>query len=189
MFLDGLEELGIPILTDPNNGTVAGGMLIPNNISPDNQTRSYTRLNYYDGFIDSRPNFHVITHQHVARVLINAHRDPFPSRDHAPGFWASGVEYLTDGSLNVHTVSCSREVILAAGTVHTPQILEMSGIGDSHILDQFDIPVFINLPGVGNIFQGHPCAGVAYYCESATSFSDFTKNGQTTMPGTFRSMI
>lgn len=63
-------------------------------------------------------------------------------------------------------MSCSREVILAAGAVHTPQILELSGIGDAEILTKFDIPVALNLPGVGNNFQDHPYVGVVYYCDS-----------------------
>lgn len=57
-------------MTDPNNGTASGGMLIPNSISPDNQTRSDARLGYFDGFIDSRPNFHVATGKHVYRLLV-----------------------------------------------------------------------------------------------------------------------
>ena len=63
-------------------------------------------------------------------------------------------------------MSCSREVILAAGAVHTPQILEFSGIGDPNILEQFNIPVILNLPGVGNNFQDHPYVGVVYFCKS-----------------------
>jgi hypothetical protein len=63
LFLDGLQELGIQILTDPNNGTTAGGMLIPTSLNPDSQTRSDARTAYLDGFIDDRPNFHVATGQ------------------------------------------------------------------------------------------------------------------------------
>jgi choline dehydrogenase-like flavoprotein len=76
-------------------------------------------------------------------------------------------QFLTDGSLTLHNVSCSREVILSAGAAHTPQILELSGIGDPTILSQFNIPVVINLPGVGNNFQDHPYVGVVYYCITA----------------------
>jgi choline dehydrogenase-like flavoprotein len=56
-------------------------------------------------------------------------------------------------------------VILSAGAVHTPQILEFSGIGDPAVLSKYDIPVVINLPGVGNNFQDHPYVGVVYYCK------------------------
>ena len=166
-------------MTDPNNGTAAGGMLIPDSLNPDNQTRSYARLDYFDTVINTRPNLHVATHQHVTRVLIDAPLN-VRSRDNSSGLRISGVEvctlpivnednpdsfkFLTDGSLALHNVSCSSEVVLSAGAVHTPQILEFSGIGDPSILSEFDIPVIISLPGVGNNFQDHPYVGVVYYC-------------------------
>jgi choline dehydrogenase-like flavoprotein len=174
-----LKELGIPILTDPNNGTAAGGMLIPGSINPDNQTRSYARLDYFDTVINTRQNLHVATHQHVTRVLVDSSHN-VRARDYPAGLWVSGVEvrvfprkdevsnvhqFLTDGSLALHSVSCSREVILSAGAVHTPQILEFSGIGDPTVLSQFNIPTVVNLPGVGNNFQDHPYVGVVYYCK------------------------
>lgn len=170
LFLDGLRELGIPILTDPNNGTAAGGMLIPDSINPDNQTRSYARLDYFDTVINTRQNLHVATHQHVTRVLIDGPHN-VRSRNYPAGLWVSGVEFLTDGSLAFHNVSCSREVILSAGAVHTPQILESSGIGDPALLSKFGIPVIINLPGVGNNFQDHPYVGVVYYYGNSSYFN------------------
>jgi hypothetical protein len=91
LFLDGLKELGIPILTDPNNGTAAGGMLIPDSISPDNQTRSSARLGYFDNIIDTRHNFHIATGQHVTRILMN-HTSNLQLRDEAAGRWVGGVE-------------------------------------------------------------------------------------------------
>ncbi len=93
IFLDGLQELGIPILTDPNNGTAAGGMLIPDSISPDNQTRSSARLDYYDEF-RTRPNLHIASRQHVTRVIINQKNNDTNSktRDFPSGLWISGVE-------------------------------------------------------------------------------------------------
>jgi choline dehydrogenase len=86
-----LQELGIPILPDPNNGTAAGGMLIPNSMNPENQTRSDARTAYYDDFINTRPNFHVTARQHVTRVLINKPPN-VRKRDYPSGFWISGVE-------------------------------------------------------------------------------------------------
>ncbi|KAG4440670.1 hypothetical protein IFR05_003868 [Cadophora sp. M221] len=173
LFLDGLKELGIPILTDPNNGTAAGGMLIPDSISPDNQTRSSARLGYYDGFTDSRPNLHIASQQHVTRVLFNQQSAPenVKSRDYPSGQWISGVEFVTNGRLTLRNVTCSREVILAAGAVHTPQILELSGIGSEDVLNGFNIPIVINLPGVGNNFQDHPYVGVVYYYDNASYFN------------------
>lgn len=88
--------------------------------------------------------------------------DNFPQKEKQ----SNHLQFLTDGSLALHNVSCSREVILSAGAVHTPQILEFSGIGDPAVLSNFDIPVAINLPGVGNNFQDHPYVGVVYYCKA-----------------------
>jgi hypothetical protein len=91
LFLEGLQELGIPVLTDPNNGTAAGAMLIPDSINPDNQTRSYARIDYFDTIINTRQNLHVATHQHVTRVLVEASHN-IRSRDYPAGLWISGVE-------------------------------------------------------------------------------------------------
>ena len=100
LFLDGLQELGIPILTDPNNGTAAGGMLIPNSINPDTQTRSYARNGYFDGFIDSRPNFHVATGQLVIRLLLDTPTPTVIQRDYPEGLWVNGVEVGEFHTLN-----------------------------------------------------------------------------------------
>lgn len=106
LFLDGLQELGIPILTDPNNGTAAGGMLIPDSINPENQIRSDARMAYFDGFIDSRPNFHYAVHQHVTRVLITAPQNIQQTQD-PTGVWISGVEVrkhsAKQASLTLHS--------------------------------------------------------------------------------------
>ena len=76
------------------------------------------------------------------------------------------MQFVSNGNLDIHKVSCSREVILAAGAVHSPQILELSGIGDPNILNEVSIPVKVNLPGVGANFQDHPLVGVFYYGEN-----------------------
>lgn len=53
------------------------------------------------------------------------------------------------------TVNATREVILAAGGVHTPQLLQLSGIGPKAVLDGLKIPVLVDLPGTGENFQDH----------------------------------
>ena len=51
------------------------------------------------------------------------------------------------------------EVIIAAGAPHTPQVLQLSGIGPSRLLKELGIPVVVDLPGVGQNFQDHPVVG------------------------------
>ncbi len=53
-------------------------------------------------------------------------------------------------------MNAKREVIIAAGAPHTPQVLQLSGVGPASLLKQLRIPVVVNLPGVGQNFQDHP---------------------------------
>ncbi|KAF4997898.1 hypothetical protein FGRMN_3537 [Fusarium graminum] len=105
--LEGFAELGLPILSDGNNGTAAGTMILPSSLHPDNQTRA---------------------------------------------------------------ISCNREVIVSAGAIFTPTLLQVSGIGPSHVLQSLDIPVKIDLPGVGYNLQDHPMVYANYYYRNSSYF-------------------
>jgi choline dehydrogenase len=69
------------------------------------------------------------------------------------GTRASGVEYLKDSARQV--VQARREVLLAAGAINSPQLLELSGIGAGALLRGFDIPVLVDNPAVGRGLQDH----------------------------------
>lgn len=58
------------------------------------------------------------------------------------------------------------EVVVAAGAVHTPQLLQLSGIGPKEMLRELGIEVISDLPGVGSNFQDHPSLVVPYSCKS-----------------------
>ena len=77
---------------------------------------------------------------HVSRILIERER-------------AVGIEYLHGGG--VHTARAGREVILCAGTVKSPQILQLSGIGPAQDLRRQGVSVVVDLPGVGANLQDH----------------------------------
>lgn len=64
-----MNILGLPTQFDPNDGTSAGPAFVPTDLDPNNQTRSDARRTYFDPYV-TRSNFHVITGQHVTRVLI-----------------------------------------------------------------------------------------------------------------------
>lgn len=84
----GLNYLGVPTEFDPNDGTSAGAAFVPTDLDPRNQTRSDARRAYFDPF-KSRQNFHVITGQHVTRVLI----DDIPGSDEVSNPTPGGNEY------------------------------------------------------------------------------------------------
>ncbi|MDZ8239452.1 MAG: GMC family oxidoreductase N-terminal domain-containing protein [Nostoc sp. ChiQUE01a] len=95
----------------------------------------------------NRPNLTVTTHAIATRLLFEGTR-------------TVGVEYLHNGTL--HQVRVNQEVILSAGAFDSPKLLMLSGIGPASHLRAFDIPVVLDLPGVGQNLQDHPQVHVAY---------------------------
>lgn len=87
-----------------------------------------------------RPNLSVMVNAHVTRLRFN-------------GVRCVGVSYLRSGT--EHSADCSQEVILCAGAVQSPQLLELSGVGRAEVLRKLDIPVVRDLPGVGENFRDH----------------------------------
>lgn len=62
-------------------------------------------------------------------------------------------------------VRAKREVIISAGSAHTPQVLQRSGVGPRHILEAAGAEVKVELPGVGENFQDHMNFAISYSCE------------------------
>ncbi|MGH8227220.1 MAG: GMC family oxidoreductase [Steroidobacteraceae bacterium] len=95
----------------------------------------------------SRPNLEVAMNALATRVVFEGRR-------------AVGIEYLQDGARRV--ARARAEVILAAGAVASPQLLEVSGIGRGALLQQHGIPVLQDLPGVGENLQDHLMIGAQW---------------------------
>lgn len=138
---------------DPNGGVNPGIFWLPTVLNAENQTRCDARIAHYDRVIATRANYHVLPSNTVAKVLFNETR-------------AIGVEYLPTAGGNLSTVYASKEVILAAGALHTPQILQLSGVGPKALLDSLSIPVVSDLPGVGSNLQDQSTLNVPYNSES-----------------------
>ena len=85
---------------------------------------------------------------------------------------AVGVEYVRDGSDEPETVETTEEVLLSAGAINSPQLLMLSGIGPAEHLDEHDIPVVNDLPGVGRNLQDHLQAKVNYACEKPVTLEE-----------------
>ena len=74
-------------------------------------------------------------------------------------------QFATNASAPRQTVYATREVIVAAGSLHSAQLLQLSGIGPSSLLEAYNIPIALNLPGVGNNLQDHCLVGTFYPCQ------------------------
>lgn len=102
----------------------------------------------------SRPNYHILPNTAVSRILFE-------------GTTAVGVEFVdTVNGTSTSTVRAGKEVIVAAGSVHTPQILQLSGIGDAALLESLGIDIVSDLPGVGQNLQDHLVLKVNYNCKT-----------------------
>ncbi len=96
-----------------------------------------------------RPNLTVVTRALAHKVILEGKR-------------ATGVEYRV--GQQVITARAAKEVVLASGVVNSPQLLMLSGIGDSEELGQHGIPVVHHLPGVGKNVQDHVDCCLEYEC-------------------------
>ncbi|RMZ09155.1 hypothetical protein D0862_03707 [Hortaea werneckii] len=93
----------------------------------------------------------------VKRLLRRRQQRPgmlLPARD-TPSLRAVAVEFASNSFSSRQKVAASREVILAAGAVHSPKLLMLSGIGPAAALERLDLPVHVDLPGVGRNLQDH----------------------------------
>lgn len=107
-----MEELGIPIVSEPNNGAIYGAFIAPSSMAAENQSRSDSRVAYLDKAVN-RPNLHIATEQMVTRILLEEDAEPI-STSNGTGFSsfqvATGVEVRipsrirkTNGSLILYS--------------------------------------------------------------------------------------
>ncbi len=134
------RSIGIPTFDSPNGAMLEapGGAAISDIRSRDGKRESIFRSYTYP-YMD-RPNLTVLTHALVTRVLLSGTR-------------ASAVEISYRHTSLV--IEADREVVLSLGTVNTPKVLMLSGIGDEAELKGLGIPVRQHLRGVGQNFQDH----------------------------------
>jgi choline dehydrogenase len=108
-----------------------------------------------------RSNLSTATGAHVTRVLIERGA-------------AVGVEWIADG--RTHTARAEREVVLAAGAVQSPQILQLSGIGPAALLRRHGIDVIVDAPEVGENLQDHYQARTIVRLRERRSLNDDVRN-------------
>ena len=145
-WVETLTSLGLGMTADPRTGKAMGVFQNPASIDPKTKTRSYAATAYYGDDVRRRPNLVVKTRTLVTKILTTVQGDQVV---------ATGVR-IRDRDGNEEEITASREVILAAGAMQSPQILELSGIGGRALLESLDIPVVIDNPNVGEHMQEHP---------------------------------
>ncbi|HUO81115.1 MAG TPA: GMC family oxidoreductase N-terminal domain-containing protein [Steroidobacteraceae bacterium] len=145
-FIAACGEIGVAPTRDFNAGRLEGAGLWQVTI------RNGIRVSTASAYLRParrRPNLEVRTRAHVTRVLLE-------------GGEARGVEYRRGGRL--HRARARREVVLSAGAINSPQLLQLSGIGEPALLAALGIPLARAAPAVGQGLQDH--LAVSYFYRS-----------------------
>jgi choline dehydrogenase len=135
-FLDAAAQAGFPV-EEANRDRPEG--FTQTMVTQDRGARASTAVVYLDP-IRGRENLDIRTGAQATRVLFDGHR-------------ASGVEYVHDGRL--HRIDARAEVVLAGGSLNTPHLLQLSGIGPADALRRFGIDVLVDAPEVGRNLSDH----------------------------------
>ncbi|KAK5991587.1 Dehydrogenase citC [Cladobotryum mycophilum] len=112
-------------------------------------SRSYSASGYLKPVM-GHPNLHILTEASACQILM----------DITPAVQARGVKFLHGGQ--EHEALAAKEIILSAGSIQSPQLLELSGIGNPGALKAAGIECVVELPEVGENLQEHPLTVVTY---------------------------
>ena len=136
-FIKAANALGVPKTEDFNNLTQEGVGYYQ--LSTHKGLRCSAAVAYLKP-AKERSNLTILTNSQVSKVIFENKK-------------AVGVEFIQQGSKK--TIRSTKEVILSAGAIQSPQILQLSGVGPAKLLQEFNIPVVHDLPGVGENLQDH----------------------------------
>jgi choline dehydrogenase len=152
-FIRGCGELGIPPNDDFNGARQEGAGYL--HLTTRNGRRCSASVAYLKP-ARRRANLTVATGAHVSRILFEGTR-------------AVGVQYGNEKVL-------ASEIVLSAGAIQSPQLLQLSGIGPGRLLFSLGIPVVADLPGVGENLQDHLALRLIYKCTRPITTNDELRN-------------
>jgi choline dehydrogenase len=153
-FIAGAQTLGVPRTVDFNGISQAGAGYYQ--LTTNNGWRCSTASAFLRP-ARKRANLHIATNAQAARILFDENQ-------------ANGVNYRQNGVMK--TVQCRGEVLLSAGAIQSPQLLQLSGIGPAKLLAQHGIPVRVDAPQVGENLQDHLQIRLGYQCTQPITTND-----------------
>jgi choline dehydrogenase len=155
-FLQAVQEAGYPLTDDVNGFRQEGFARFDRNV---HRGRRLSAAGAYLHPVMSRPNLDVHTNALVTKVVFEGTR-------------AVGVEYSRFGRGSAHRVEAG-EVVLAGGAINSPQLLQLSGVGNPNLLRGLGIPVVADVPGVGENLQDHLEIYVQHACTQPVSMQPY----------------
>ncbi|MCC2597144.1 choline dehydrogenase [Pusillimonas sp. MFBS29] len=155
-FLSGAQEIGVPRTTDFNG--------------EDQEGAGYYQLTTHKGLRCStataylrparkRSNLTIISNARATGLIMDGTR-------------AAGVNYLVGNTRQSAQLNPNGEVLLSAGAIYSPQLLQLSGIGPASLLQERGIPVVADIPGVGENLQDHLQIRLGFECTKPITTND-----------------
>ncbi len=157
-FIAGAQQVGIPYNPDFNGADQEG--VGPLQLTVKGLRRCSAAAAYLRPAM-RLPNLKVEINALAHRVLFEGKR-------------AVGVEFSQNGQ--IRQVRARREVLLAGGSINSPQLLQLSGVGPGDLLQGLGIAVVHDLPGVGENLQDHLGGRVIYRCTRANTYNEVSRN-------------
>ncbi|KAI8932308.1 hypothetical protein NX059_010503 [Plenodomus lindquistii] len=142
---------GVYVPQDGNAGEAYGPSWYANTMDATTGRRAHARYAYYDP-IQARTNLKILTGTTANKIIFDNSKKPLI---------ATGIE-MTDASGKTSTVYAKKEVVLAAGAIQTPKLLQLSGVGPKKVLKAAGVNTRVELDAVGSNFQDHPWATVIF---------------------------
>ncbi|KAI0031875.1 GMC oxidoreductase [Vararia minispora EC-137] len=152
-----LQKHGFKQSHDHQAGDTTGTNYTTSTVDPRTNQRAFSQA-----YLSPRPNLTVLTNAPATQITA------FPASN-TGAFVASGVRFVVEGK--EHWTGAAREVVLSAGAIKSPQILELSGIGSAPHLASLGVEPKVDLPAVGENAQEHMFCGVSWELKEPEKFN------------------
>jgi choline dehydrogenase-like flavoprotein len=160
------QELGHPFNAEPNKGSLRGYSTWPLTLNATAEIRADAARSYYYPIAGQRPNLKVYLRTTATRIVWDE------KKKHGK-VAARGVEVLNAAN-STDFICAAREIIVSAGSIRSPALLEHSGVGNPKVLKPLGIKTVIPLPGVGANLQDQPNQQIFYNTSTNwTGYSSF----------------
>ncbi len=153
-FIAAAEQAGIPRNSDFNGAIQEGAGYFQQTAK---NGRRHSTATAYLKPIRGRRNLEIVTNANVERIVFE-------------GVRAVGVDYTIHGQR--HVARAGRDIVLSAGAINSPLLLQRSGVGPGGLLRSHNIPVIKDLPGVGHDLTDHYNVWVAYRVKIPITLND-----------------
>ena len=164
-WVDTWKRLQKDITGDPLTGVHTGGYTSPSSVDPVAAQRSHSGGAYYAP-VAHRENLHVVTGATIEKIELDSQA--------GEDVVATGVTFVHGNSK--YTAHAAKEVILSAGTISSPNILERSGIGCKKLCGHLGIDNVIDNPNVGENLQDHITIGLSFEVKDGVTTTDIVRD-------------